>query len=161
MTFLLAFTLFASQAPAPAQAPIAADGPIATARGAFLAISVADLEASSRWYAEKFGLKRTMDVGRTGRMGGVVVLEGDGWIVELIKHDDSIRPAASSPELVQGFMKAGAVVADFDRAVRQLRARHVEIVVGPFPARESARANLIFKDNAGNLIQLFGDYARK
>ena len=35
------------------------------------------------------------------------------------------------------------------------------MVMGPYPPRETMRANVVFKDNAGNLIQLFGDYARK
>jgi hypothetical protein len=36
-----------------------------------------------------------------------------------------------------------------------LRARRAEIVIGPFPARNSQPADLIVKDNAGNLIQFF------
>jgi len=37
-----------------------------------------------------------------------------------------------------------------------LRARWVDIAMGPFPARGGQRANVIVRDNAGNLIQLFG-----
>jgi hypothetical protein len=37
-----------------------------------------------------------------------------------------------------------------------LEARDVEIAFGPYPARADQRANVIVKDNAGNLIQFFG-----
>lgn len=161
MKFLTALVLLAAPRLSQPQATASGDSTIATATGAFFALSVADLDASTKWYVEKLGLKRTTQGGRTGRVGGFVVLEGGGWIVELIKHDESVRPTGSAPELVQGFTKAGALVADFDRAVSLLRARGVEIVIGPFPARETVRANLIFKDNSGNMIQLFGNYATK
>jgi hypothetical protein len=58
--------------------------------------------------------------------------------------------------LVHGFFKAGIVVDDFDKTLSALKARGVEIAIGPFPARGDQRANVIVKDNAGNLIQIFG-----
>ncbi|HEX5216309.1 MAG TPA: VOC family protein [Vicinamibacterales bacterium] len=147
--------LFAQTSPAPPPAAVI------TTAGAFFALSVPDLAASAAWYEQKLGLTRVNQGGRMDRVAGYVALEGGGLIVELIKHDDSVRPPASSPELIQGFSKAGALVRDFDRTVAALRARGVVMVMGPFPARENMRANVAFKDNAGNLIQLFGDYARK
>lgn len=137
--------------------------PVATVNGAFFALSVADLNASAKWYSEKLGLTIVTrgDGDKSGPIGGFVILEGGGLIVELLKHAAAAPRSSNGPDAVQGFFKAGAIVADFDRTVTMLRARGVEIVVGPFAARETARANVIFKDNAGNLIQLFGDYARK
>jgi catechol 2,3-dioxygenase-like lactoylglutathione lyase family enzyme len=162
MKILCALGLVALPSLAGGQSPVGgSDSSIVHATGAFIAVSVADLDASEKWYTEKLSLKRVMQGGRTGRLGGFVVLEGNGLIIELVKHDDSIRPSSSSAELVQGFFKAGAIVADFDRTAALLRAGGVEIVIGPFAARETVRANLVFKDNAGNLVQLFGDYARK
>ena len=157
ITFALAIAplLFAQASPAPAPSVVI------TTAGAFFALSVPDLAASAAWYEQKLGLARVAQGGRMDRLAGYVVLEGGGLIVELMKHDDSVRPAAKSPELIQGFSKAGALVRDFDRTVATLRARGVEMVMGPYPPRETMRANVVFKDNAGNLIQLFGDYARK
>ena len=37
-----------------------------------------------------------------------------------------------------------------------LKARHVDIAYGPYPAQANQRANVIVRDNAGNLIQVFG-----
>jgi catechol 2,3-dioxygenase-like lactoylglutathione lyase family enzyme len=135
--------------------------PMPRATGAFLAVSVADLDASARWYTEAFGLHVVLRTPRHEK-SAAVVLEGAGLIVELIKHDESVplhtaAPAVTNNILVQGIVKTGAIVEDFNGLVATLRARHVRIAFGPYPARAAARANLIIEDNAGNLIQFFGD----
>jgi catechol 2,3-dioxygenase-like lactoylglutathione lyase family enzyme len=149
--WLLFPPLLAGQTAAPDSATL-------TGSGSFFALSVADLDASVRWYSEKLGLRVVMRPPRSGPHA-VAVLEGPGLVVELLQVDQA-RPFSGSGtgepgrETVHGLFKAGALVEDFDRTVALLRSRGVEIVVGPFPARESQRANLIFRDNAGNLIQL-------
>lgn len=145
--------------------PLAANGqttresPFATARGGFFAISVRDLAASVKWYSETLGLRSVMTVPRTGKIAGVAALEGDGIIVELIQHDDATARSGATPELTHGVAKAGVIVSDFDRAVAALRARGVAITSGPYPARPAMRANLMFRDNEGNYIQVLGPYA--
>jgi len=142
----------AAAAPAPSAA--------AAAVGAFFALSVADMDASVRWYTEKLGLEVAMTVPRRDKVA-VTVLEGDGLIVELIQNDDAMplsraAPAMANNILVHGIFKVGVIVPDFDRTLATLRARQVEIAYGPFPARPDQRANVIVRDNAGNLIQFFG-----
>ena len=122
--------------------------------GAFFAVSVADIAASSKWYSETLGLKVTMEVPHANKMA-VAVLEGGGLIVELIQNDDA-KPRSAAVAGVHGVFKAGAVIDDFDATVKSLKSKGVEIVAGPFPARNGQRANVVFKDNAGNLIQFFG-----
>jgi catechol 2,3-dioxygenase-like lactoylglutathione lyase family enzyme len=150
--FILAPALLHAQsAAAPAEvAPIPASG-------GFFGLSVPDLEASARWYEEKLGLKRVLAAGRYERVAGVIVLEGGGLMVELIQHDDAVRPA--SAELAQGFFKAGVYVNDFDATVATLRARGIPIAMGPYPARATQRANVAIRDNAGNLLFFIGGYA--
>jgi hypothetical protein len=65
-------------------------------------------------------------------------------------------PAMTRNYLVHGIFKAGIVVDDFDRTIAQLRARGVQIAIGPFPATAQQPANAIIRDNAGNFIQFFG-----
>jgi catechol 2,3-dioxygenase-like lactoylglutathione lyase family enzyme len=122
--------------------------------GAFFALSVSDVQASTKWYAEKLGLKVKLEVPEHDGVS-VVVLEGGGLTVELIRHGKA-APAPAAIPLVHGLFKAGLVVDDFDRVVATLRARGVELVAGPFPAKGDQRANVVVKDNAGNLIQFFG-----
>jgi catechol 2,3-dioxygenase-like lactoylglutathione lyase family enzyme len=132
------------------------------ATGAFLALSVADLQASAKWYSEKLGLKVVMDGSKQKQnKAAAMVLEGGGLIVELVQHDDAAplavaAPSRKDPILVHGLFKAGAIVADFDGTLALLKQRGVKIAYGPFPAKPNQRAYVIIEDNAGNLIQFFG-----
>ena len=125
-----------------------------TSTGAFFALSVPDIQASTRWYSEKLGLKVTMNI-PASNTPAVIVLEGGGLIVELIQHAEA-SPLGRDPVLAHGFTKAGFVVQDFDRTLATLRERGVEIAYGPYPGRADQRANVIVRDNAGNLLQIFG-----
>jgi catechol 2,3-dioxygenase-like lactoylglutathione lyase family enzyme len=136
----------------PARAAI--ETPFAATHGAFFALSVADLDASVKWYSEKLGLTVVMRSPKQDD-ASAVVLEGGGLTVELVKHDDAIAPL-KEPPLMHGFMKAGLVVDDLDKTLANLKARGVPIFLGPFPARGTIKSNAIIKDNAGNLLQFFG-----
>ena len=129
------------------------DRPLKAVTGAFFALSVANIEESSRWYAEKLGL----DIVLQANQGtAVTVLEGEGLTVELIQ-DPAARPATWQPGAVHGYFKAGFGVKDLDKTLEQLVARGVQVAFGPFPAQGAQRANVIIRDNAGNLIQIFGN----
>ena len=91
----------------------------------------------------------------------VVVLEGGGLTVELIRHEGAVPLAVAAPDrprnyLVHGIFQVGVFVDDFDALVERLRARQVEIAMGPFPARDGQPANVLIRDNSGNYIQFFG-----
>jgi len=129
-------------------------------RGSFIGLSVGDLEASVRWYTEKLGLKVVIRPPKIEK-STAVILEGGGLIVELVHNEDAVplsqaAPAIARNYLVHGIFKAGIVVDDFDKTIATLRARGVQIVIGPFPATAEQRANAIIRDNAGNYIQFFG-----
>lgn len=129
---------------------------IETTRGAFFSLSVADLEASSAWYAEKFGLTVVMDRPKADGVA-IRVLEGGGLIVELIERDGAAPTpcATSDPTLCHGLFKVGFLVKNLDSTLDKLASRGVQVAYGPFPAQGNQRANAIIRDNAGNLIQLF------
>ena len=127
--------------------------------GAFLALSVPDLEASAAWYTDKLGLRVVLEP-PPYQGTRVKVLEGGGLVVELLHNPAAVplqaaAPAISHTTLVHGLFKAGFAVTDYDRALATLRERGVEIAMGPFPAQGGQRANVIIRDNAGNLLQLF------
>jgi catechol 2,3-dioxygenase-like lactoylglutathione lyase family enzyme len=156
---LLALCIAITPKPSVAVAPAAPEVPF-TVQGAFFALYVSDLSASTKWYSEKLGMQVVMRTPKQGK-AAVVVLEGGGLIVELIQHDDAVsrtRAAGTGrdPALIQGMSKAGVVVEDLDRTLAVLKERGVQPAFGPFPARAGQRANAIIRDNAGNLIQLFG-----
>jgi catechol 2,3-dioxygenase-like lactoylglutathione lyase family enzyme len=135
--------------------------PFTSVRGAFIGISVADMEASVRWYREKLGLEVIMRPPKVEK-STAVILAGGGLTVELMHHDDAVplsqaAPAITRNFLVHGIFKAGIVVVDFDKTIAALRARGVPIAIGPFPASAQQPANAIIRDNAGNYIQFFGE----
>ena len=142
----------AQQAPAPA---------FRTVQGAFFAVSVADLDASIAWYRDKLGLREVSRF-QFEKITGAL-LSSPGLEVELMKHADATTPGnamdANAKVLTRGITKVGVRVADFDAVVRTLRQRGADIVMGPFPARRDQRANVLIRDNAGNLIQFFGEFA--
>ncbi|HEU5219749.1 MAG TPA: VOC family protein [Gemmatimonadales bacterium] len=156
----VAFTLALVAAAIPAAAQ---PSPGIVTTGAFFALSVAVLDASARWYAEKLGLKVVMHVPKTDKVA-VTVLEGGGLIVELVQQEDAVPLSRAAPAVqdrvsVHGLFKAGMIVEHFDKTVALLRSRGVEMAYGPYPASKDQRANVIIRDNAGNLIQIFGSPA--
>lgn len=133
--------------------------PLAT-RGAFIAVSVGDLDASVKWYSEKLGLSVKMRPPKIEK-STAVILQGGGLTVELMHHDDAVPLRTAAPSitrnfLVHGIFKAGIFVDDFDKAIAGLKERGVPISIGPFPARDDQPANAIIRDNEGNFIQIFG-----
>ena len=139
----------------PAPAPV----PAFQATGAFFAISVPNADSSRAWYVEKLGMRVTME---TPRRDGtrVVVVSGGGLTVEIMERDGAVpfrtaAPGISHTTMVHGTFKAGLFVEDFDGTLARLRERGVDIARGPVPARDGQPANVIIRDNAGNLIQLF------
>jgi methylmalonyl-CoA/ethylmalonyl-CoA epimerase len=136
------------------------DAPLAFATGGFFALSVPDLGAAVAWYERHLGLARGMTLPRSGTLAGLVILEGHGVVVELMQLDEARPRSTEQAELVHGIAKAGIVVSNFDSTVARLRARGVTFAIGPYPARADMRANVAFRDPAGNLIQILGPYAR-
>jgi catechol 2,3-dioxygenase-like lactoylglutathione lyase family enzyme len=134
----------------------AAKPPISASKGAFFAVSVADLEASSEWYSEKLGLRVVLNVPRTDGVA-VMVLEGGGLTVELVQHANAQAAPCNQtdPALCHGLFKVGVVVKDLDKTLQKLGERGVPVAFGPFPAQGNQRANAIIRDRSGNLIQLF------
>jgi hypothetical protein len=124
-----------------------------TTSGAFFALNVASVQASAAWYAEKLGLNVILQVPASTGSPAVTVLEGGGLIVELIQRDDAVSPGNTA---FRGFTKAGMIVDEFEKTMAALTERGVAIAFGPFPATAEQRANVIVRDNAGNLIQIFG-----
>jgi len=135
--------------------------PLATARGAFIALSVPDADAAAAWYSEKLGLKVIM---RPPEQGGVqmIALGGGGLLVELIEQPGAapmrqLAPQVGHDTMVHGLFKAGVIVDDWEGLVAGLKARGVPIAIGPFPASAEQRANLIIRDNNGNYLQFFSN----
>src|SRR5688572_5726078 len=117
----LAFTLCLPTM-TPAQSPIPSP-PFETVVGSFFAISVPDLQASTKWYTEKLGLRAILIVPKQPGAVGVNVLQGNGLTVEIQQHDGAEPVTRGAPSDRQGIFKVGVVVKDFDATLAMLRAR--------------------------------------
>lgn len=124
--------------------------PFKSVSGAYFAFSVPNLAESVRWYSEKFGLSISLEVPGSP---AVTVLEGSGLVVELIQ-DPAARPPSGQ---THGMFKGGFMVKHFETTLENLQKRGVTFAFGPFPATDKQRANVIIRDNNGNLIQIFGE----
>jgi len=163
MRFLHVSLAFAiTMAPATGFAQASASPVFSTVQGAFFALSVRDLDASIQWYTDKLGLRVVSRMEHEGVKGAI--MEGNGLEIELMSHPAAVGPAdpmdTNAKILTRGIMKAGIRISNFDETITSLRSRGVTIVLGPFPARKDQRANALIVDNSGNLIQLFGDFAK-
>jgi catechol 2,3-dioxygenase-like lactoylglutathione lyase family enzyme len=155
MTRALLLAAWLIPAGASAQAPADTAPPFRAVAGSLIALSVADLDASTKWYQRMFGLSVTMNIPRQQGRNGLTVLAGNGLLVELQEHAGAAIPDRA-PDARQGIFKVGVVVADFDAALASLRARGANVVIGPFAKRADQPANVIIRDNSGTYIQLFG-----
>jgi catechol 2,3-dioxygenase-like lactoylglutathione lyase family enzyme len=128
---------------------------------AFMAVSVADLSRSVRWYESALGFSLVRQGELPGQPGRFALLQRSAALLELLQFPDGKAlgegcPDAPPPHLVHGFFKGGFVVADLDAEFSAVRARGV-----PFEfevVRPPAGVYRVFglRDPDGNLIQVFG-----
>ena len=135
--------------------PAAVVPPFDAVTGSFFAISVPDLQASSQWYRDKLGLRSIMSIPKQPGAVGLDVLQGNGLTVEIQQHDGADPVTRGAPSDRQGIFKVGVFVKDFDATLAQLRARGVNIFMGPFRNADQP-PQVIVRDTSGTLIQFFG-----
>ena len=143
-------------------AAVAAAEPFAAVRGGFVALSVADLDASAKWYAETLDLKivRPRSQSPDGKSLGTV-LTGHGLIVELVQHSEAMPLRQAAPTLtrtyqIHGIFKAGIIVDDLDATLRELERRKVDIAFRTFTDAALDYRTFAIRDPSGNFIQFFG-----
>jgi len=118
---------------------------------AFLAIRVADAEASARWYGRTFDL--TLANSFSTAAYEQRILQGDGLIVELVQLKSGMTPAQPAG---LGFMKGGFVVGDFDGKVRRWRAAGLTFL-GRIVYDDKLKLHAAaLRDPDGNIVQVFG-----
>jgi catechol 2,3-dioxygenase-like lactoylglutathione lyase family enzyme len=152
---LLQVTTTSAAAPQP-------KSPFSGVRGGFIALSVADVDASAKWYAEKLSLKIVRERSPSpDQKARTTALSGDGLIVELVQHADALPLAklganVSRPFHVHGIFKAGIAVDDLESTLDELRRRSVEIAFAIIEDRALGLRSFAIRDPDGNMIQIFG-----
>jgi methylmalonyl-CoA/ethylmalonyl-CoA epimerase len=122
-----------------------------------VAFSVPDLEASIRWYRETLGFEAEWRRRVASVPADVAMLRRGVLRVELFQPEHAAPLPAARSDVQEDLRTHGTkhvafAVRDMAAAVAELRRRHVDIVhhgTGPFAAFA------FFRDNSGNLIELF------
>lgn len=159
----------AQPAAVPQAQPVAAavaqpsPGPFQILGSAFVAISVADADASAAWYAKTLGLelKRSIDT-PDGRIA-IRILARQGLMVELIAQRGSLAlDQLAGPDgplqkriFVQGHFKAGFFVADAQAVYDHLRALSVSMDERVIVDNDMNLEFFVFRDPDGNRLQVF------
>ena len=136
--------------------------PVFKAHGAFVAITVPDIDVAAKWYVEKLGLKIVKNHAmRPDNKAGVTVLQGDGFAVELIWLDGSaplskVAPQVKGPQEIYGILKSGIYVDDLDATLKELKSRNVTMAFDTFYDKSMDCRMFAIRDNNGNILQFFG-----
>jgi len=119
-----------------------------------IAVTVTDLDASTRWYQDVFGLAPKMDVPHQGGLGRILTDEGANLFIVLHEHDTN--DGSLFRETVAGLDHVGLRVparADLEAWQAHLEAKGVErCAVADKPFTQSAIADeaygsvLVFRD---------------
>lgn len=130
----------------------------------FFAVSVADLDASVKWYSDHLDLTATRLPGTA--QAKVALLQGQGLVVELVQHPDAFDVETRLPELAKrylahGLFKVGFYVADLDATMDRLEKRGATFKGKVFTDPVLGARSILLLDNSGNVIQLFERLAGK
>ncbi len=135
--------------------------PFTAATGAFVAISVQDLDASTRWYVEKLGLDVLKRATAPDNSAAVAVLQANGLTVELVWFASAVplsklRPERQGSHEVHGIFKSGVFVTNLDSSFAELKSRDVVFAFEPFFDSSMQCRMFAIRDNNGNILQFFG-----
>lgn len=124
-----------------------------------IGLSVADLDAQSRWYRDAFGMTTTstFEIPPVGLRGLFLVAES-GLVIELLERAGSAHrtPASTPPDelLAQGWGHICLRVASVDETFAALVAAGAGVVTEPGPSPEPCVRFAFVTDPEGNFIEL-------
>jgi catechol 2,3-dioxygenase-like lactoylglutathione lyase family enzyme len=128
-----------------------------SATPAFIALSVADLDATVAWYRGTFAMPVIHRLPIPDSLGAGAVLESAELRVELVRLR-AASPQTRAPNtahLTHGIFKAGFSVRSLAPYLARFSERRVTIVAGPFTDTLTRTRSVIVADNEQNLVHLF------
>lgn len=123
----------------------------------FAAISVSNVESTSKWYEEVFSLKLLKEIKSEDGKVHIRVIGNDSLLFELLQNSDSksLRSIGiDSPSKVHGYFKIGIQVKGIDELENYLRRLNIDVKY-KFDDKEVGIRCLIISDNNGQMIQFF------
>jgi catechol 2,3-dioxygenase-like lactoylglutathione lyase family enzyme len=141
----------------------AAENPLAAAHPCLISISVANLDASVRWYGDVLGFRETKRLNLPASSLRIGFLEHNGFRLELIEFKDSVSleairskfPGVDDRAKVQGFGKLAFAVPKIREAASALKAKKVKFVRDVTREKDTGETWFIVEDVDGNWLQFF------
>jgi|JI8StandDraft_1071087.scaffolds.fasta_scaffold16845_3 catechol 2,3-dioxygenase-like lactoylglutathione lyase family enzyme len=120
-------------------------------------LSVADLDATERWYVTKLGFERVHRKRYDQMSLEIAFLRLGDFEVELIQFQKSTQtnrfPDPPRHAEVRGITHFGLRVKDLDQAMSELCGKGVEVIFGPKEFDELNMKLFFVRDNEGNLLK--------
>jgi catechol 2,3-dioxygenase-like lactoylglutathione lyase family enzyme len=118
-------------------------------RDSFVAVRVADVEASATWYATVFDLVEVHRIDEPTY--SIRILRGEGLNVELIEQ----QGVARAPARHLGLFKAGFFVRDIDTFFSAMQQRGVDTDAATSVDDALSVRSFVMRDLEGNRLQVF------
>ena len=120
-------------------------------------ISVADIEASVKWYREFLGFETVYDTYMPPLKARLVFMRNGDFELELFEHDESIplppgRLLPNSDIQTQGTKHVCFAHPDVTSFLTDMKSRGVDVVLGPQVMPDGKTMGFI-RDNNGTLIE--------
>jgi catechol 2,3-dioxygenase-like lactoylglutathione lyase family enzyme len=130
-----------------------------------VAISVANLDESIAWYKEMLGFEEVMRMDQGATIKNMIIghIRRGNCYIELFQVEGSkplpeYRRDPNADLRVQGLKHFGLQVSDVKAAIKELRAKGVEIAMEPIDSPGACFA--FIRDNSGNAFELI-EYKNK
>ena len=125
----------------------------------WLALSVADVEATATWYQTHLGFTEFERMDLPQRDMYLRFLKRGHFTLELAQRGDAVTVSdhvkVSKKSQVRGYYKWGLLVEDLDTFAEKLRAADVRFHGEVFDDPRFGVRTVVVADNEGNLVQLF------
>lgn len=139
----------------------ASESPLAAARPCLISISVANLDASVRWYGDVLGFRETKRLNLPASSLRISFLEKNDFRLELVEFKDSVSleairskfPGVDDRAKVQGIGKLAFAVPKIREVASALKAKNVKFVRDLTREKDTGETWFIVEDVDGNWVQ--------
>jgi catechol 2,3-dioxygenase-like lactoylglutathione lyase family enzyme len=157
---ILAGVLSCGNASAQAQAKAPELGGAKSLRPYLVALSVASLDVSVKWYEEMLGFKMLRRIEEPKYDVRIAFLELNGFRLELFEKKNSLDlkrllPEPKDEDMVHGFRKLAFTVENIEGFAAALKNKKVKFLYGVTEDREEKQKWFIVADCDGNWLQFF------
>jgi catechol 2,3-dioxygenase-like lactoylglutathione lyase family enzyme len=126
-----------------------------------LAMSVANVDDSVKWYEEKLGFAVVEKMDLPAYNLRIVFMERDGFRLELVEDKKSVSlpsiqcyfPGVNDKTKLQGFTKFSFLTENVEQVSKDLKGKNVSLIMDVTKDEKQKVKFILLHDNSGNLLQ--------